>query len=519
MSQNFKIQQLIQKAPVQVQQKQLKYLVELKVVTWNKDSHGLFDYESKQVDLKYLKVESSCEIYALKNQPVAEQQQLDKEDLVIINQPIISNNIRNLNNQNALFLAAIDINQNSQRALTFELNPTKDSLRTLNSQNQLEPYLIVRSLKNHQNVQKGYTLQAGDIVKFGRIEYQIMQIKNNQNQIFKVDTQQFMHIQQNDNLQNSNAEHAKICKICLSDDQSEENFLINPCNCKGSCEFVHFECLKGWINSKLKVRKLDNVQIISWKKSDCEICKTQLPKHIKYKNQIKDLIQIDIPEKPHIIFESLEKDKKVFKNLFIFYTDENEKEIKIGRGHSSEVRISDISVSRTHSMIKYINNQFLIIDNNSKFGTLIKLKNNIEINQEKKAVQIGRTVITFVLKNVCGTYQSQGNLIQNHQETILQRQKQNVNNVIITNTNNNINLNNIYVNINNNFNNIDKFDMYNIQAPLQQNNNQQNQNIQNIDNIIQQRILEIQQPLLIEQNQIQNNKNNQKNGQNQQNDQ
>jgi len=35
----------------------------MKMVTWNKDSHGLFDYESKSVDLKYLHIESGCEIY------------------------------------------------------------------------------------------------------------------------------------------------------------------------------------------------------------------------------------------------------------------------------------------------------------------------------------------------------------------------------------------------------------------------------------------------------------------------
>ena len=45
----------------------------------------------------------------------------------------------------------------------------------------------------------------------------------------------------------------------------------------------------------------------------------------------------------------------------------------MGRGHQSDIRISDISVSRFHAFIKYENNNFLIFDNNSKFGTLIKM--------------------------------------------------------------------------------------------------------------------------------------------------
>ena len=62
------------------------------------------------------------------------------------------------------------------------------------------------------------------------------------------------------------------------------------------------------------------------------------------------------------------------------------------------MRISDISVSRTHSFIRYINGKFTIFDNNSKFGTLIKMNNNLDINNEKKAVQIGRTVLTLAIK-------------------------------------------------------------------------------------------------------------------------
>lgn len=42
------------------------------------------------------------------------------------------------------------------------------------------------------------------------------------------------------------------CKFCLCDDSSDDNFLISPCKCKGSCEGVHVQCLKMWIDSKVK---------------------------------------------------------------------------------------------------------------------------------------------------------------------------------------------------------------------------------------------------------------------------
>jgi pSer/pThr/pTyr-binding forkhead associated (FHA) protein len=46
--------------------------------------------------------------------------------------------------------------------------------------------------------------------------------------------------------------------------------------------------------------------------------------------------------------------------------------IKLGRGHDCEIRITDISVSRKHAIIRSINQDFYIFDNKSKFGTLVR---------------------------------------------------------------------------------------------------------------------------------------------------
>lgn len=37
--------------------------VEVKAVTWNKDSHGLFDYESKSLSHKRFLIDSSTRVY------------------------------------------------------------------------------------------------------------------------------------------------------------------------------------------------------------------------------------------------------------------------------------------------------------------------------------------------------------------------------------------------------------------------------------------------------------------------
>lgn len=46
--------------------------------------------------------------------------------------------------------------------------------------------------------------------------------------------------------------------------------------------------------------------------------------------------------------------------------------IKLGRGHECEIRITDISVSRSHAFIKNVNGSFYLFDNKSKFGSLVR---------------------------------------------------------------------------------------------------------------------------------------------------
>jgi pSer/pThr/pTyr-binding forkhead associated (FHA) protein len=72
----------------------------------------------------------------------------------------------------------------------------------------------------------------------------------------------------------------------------------------------------------------------------------------------------------------------------------------MGRGHESEVRVNDISVSRTHAIIKYQPDGIYIEDNRSKFGTLVLLKDVFPLEKEfTYAFQIGRTVVSFTVRD------------------------------------------------------------------------------------------------------------------------
>lgn len=112
---------------------------------------------------------------------------------------------------------------------------------------------------------------------------------------------------------------------------------------------------------------------------ECEICKTPFPIFIKVKGKQYDIIDIEKPtEKPYFMLETLSRDRDLPQGLYVVHMLQNEP-IKLGRGHASDIRISDISVSRLHAYIKYQDGKYILTDNNSKFGTLVLLKKPFKI--------------------------------------------------------------------------------------------------------------------------------------------
>ena len=83
--------------------------------------------------------------------------------------------------------------------------------------------------------------------------------------------------------------------------------------------------------------------------------------------------------------------------MIIIFTFPNKKEeFFLGRGHEASFKISDISISRVHAKI-YLKEDNVVIDYlGSKFGTLLLVRNNVDVNEmleKKMKIQIGRNVV------------------------------------------------------------------------------------------------------------------------------
>jgi len=368
--------------------------VEIKTVTWSKDSHGLFDYESKNVHFVKTKVETSSKVYKTGNDVTIKS----------IKESSGNNADSARLEEDYLFSVQTEVDKNGKYYIKA------GNTQHFNNNSQNTPFLIVRSLKNDEGVQKGYDLELGDVIRLGRIEYRVLEFQDHMSQVHSVFQDEIPHdplpFKLNIKECKSKSTEKRQCRICLMDEHESSEILVNPCSCKGSTESVHIKCLQDWISSKTKRKTNPSTTCIYWKKLNCEICKASLPDLVDVQDKKLEVVPIQRTETPYILLERVFYDKTKesssnSKTLILLSVSNEAGQIKLGRGHECDLRENDISVSRLHAFIQYSNTtgNFRVIDNNSKFGTLILLRRDYEIERKKIALQTGRTVLTFSLKH------------------------------------------------------------------------------------------------------------------------
>ena len=197
----------------------------------------------------------------------------------------------------------------------------------------------------------------------------------------------------------------KICRICyMEEDGPDINPLLDPCICAGSMKYIHYKCLRHWINnkcySKIENNNNNNCCIYKIKPIECELCKTKFPDLIIKNETMYNISEFKPEYDNYMIFEILTLDRNKNKYIYIVSLNSHENKIYIGRDKESDILFSDISVSRIHSIFNIENNNIFINDNDSTFGTLIliqtgsiKLMENLPLY-----VQIGRTFFKILPK-------------------------------------------------------------------------------------------------------------------------
>ena len=391
-----------------------RFVLSLSTKTWVRDSHGLFDYESNQTKNLNAVLAESIYIARKKHEIKTLGRMSDLKD----DEELLFNVKHEDKDQYVL-----------ENKVPYYLQPTEKNINDLSNKIwyvlKNDPIKSNNSTQTITNTNDDYYLCKNDVIKLGRVKYSLNEINIplNQNNIDRsppmLDSTKYDIDELNKNTDpvfdfifqakdSSEQEYKnipsdeKICKICYSDENEREvNPLVHLCNCNGGLRFSHFECIKKWMETKLQQKENDKKTVKSYniKSFNCEICKTPYPFKFKLSGIEKPFELIDLQKPPadtdYIILESLNQMKENCNIKSIHVIQLNDDELTIGRGHESDVRINDISVSRNHAKLKYNKEDgtILLRDLKSKFGTLILIKKPLLIKEKKIHLQIGRTYI------------------------------------------------------------------------------------------------------------------------------
>ena len=101
-----------------------------------------------------------------------------------------------------------------------------------------------------------------------------------------------------------------------------------------------------------------------------------------------------------LLLETINKEKGASRTAHMVIPNRTEEIFKLGRGHEADIRVTDISVSRLHAVIKCTKEGFILKDNHAKFGTLVCRPKKMAFSfDERPMLQVGRTMIVAEIKN------------------------------------------------------------------------------------------------------------------------
>ena len=121
-------------------------------------------------------------------------------------------------------------------------------------------------------------IEANDIIKVGRVKFKVREFrtetetfditKNGEYEEFK-ETRMVAEVPEED--------LNEMCRFCWVQEYTDDNPKVGTCNCLGSVKYIHFQCLKAWLQTKMNTKQTATTHTLSWKHFECELCKMHYP--------------------------------------------------------------------------------------------------------------------------------------------------------------------------------------------------------------------------------------------------
>ncbi|CAD8059619.1 unnamed protein product [Paramecium sonneborni] len=396
----------------QINRTLMPYKVHILAVIWPKNQHNLFDFDSNSYFVKEIEVDFSSQIATVEKELVA----LTQGECV----------------------------RNSNEIVNIILDEQDAYINSISQQHDHKLWAVLK-LENSQFQSIDHKdLKIGDVIKLGRVRMQLLEYAF----MTPCDEATQYQDEQDDEVQSIN--DVFNCRICFSSRVSEINPLIRPCKCGGSVKYIHLECLQKWVGIQLKIKQGEHFIQYLWKRLDCEICKATFRNTYKFQDKTYSVLKLPKPKSSYITFKITNDDKQ--KEAIIYVVEVGEKtELKIGRIPDCDIKLRDISVSRTHATLKLIptNKHTLEIpdyiiriqDNKSKFGTLVLAQDSDLLKipeqgvQQNVLFQVGRVLLQCTKQkkqNQKTTYKHPENISLSLNQTKQQFEQQEVQESFVT---------------------------------------------------------------------------------------
>lgn len=240
------------------------HVILMKGITWSRDSHGLFDYESRHLTKKTLKAEKPVIITRSTNDLSLlhySETESFQDQMSAQSTSDLKGLLKIVNRNNTFYLESAAY-QHHERDLAAIREA--GGVKCLN---QEQMFLVVRSLK-HNNEKIDYEIQERDILKIGRVKFAVKEIGysadsqamdvdqkrdpdvergHSSNSVFTdTNDEDFEDFEEVDAIMDGDANNddtEQRCRFCWNSAADKVNPLMIYCHCAGSVKYIHFHCL------------------------------------------------------------------------------------------------------------------------------------------------------------------------------------------------------------------------------------------------------------------------------------
>lgn len=250
-----------------------------------------------------------------------------------------------------------------------------------------------------------HSLAENDIMKLGRFKFRVKQMVScasaNAKPELLLENPDAGASCRTDDPAEEEIKRTAPCRICLLEGgDCDDDPLIRPCQCKGSIAYVHLGCLRHWIKGRLSLPDVSSGSYF-YRQLSCELCRTPYPTYLYTGSERQTLVEVPETAPPFIVLENMVRDSQQHSSRGLHVISlANNKLLRLGRGHESDIRIADVSISRCHATVRFHQGQFVLEDHNSKFGTLVAMRKPLLLSQGGSvSIQVGRSVLKLALQD------------------------------------------------------------------------------------------------------------------------